>query len=38
VRFFETIHALDERIPIAAVDFGTEILHALIRAGAAVAT
>lgn len=38
VPFFETIHACDERVPVAAVDFGTEILHSLIRVGAAVAT
>jgi len=30
-RFFETIHAVDERIPVEALEFGTEILHRLIQ-------
>jgi acetylornithine deacetylase/succinyl-diaminopimelate desuccinylase-like protein len=29
--FFETIHAADERIPIAAVEFGTDVLFRLIE-------
>jgi acetylornithine deacetylase/succinyl-diaminopimelate desuccinylase-like protein len=33
VPFFEAIHARDERIPVAAMEFGTEILFSLIRTG-----
>jgi acetylornithine deacetylase/succinyl-diaminopimelate desuccinylase-like protein len=29
--FFETIHAADERIPVDAVEFGTDILYRLIE-------
>ena len=29
--FFETIHAADERIPIEAVKFGTDILYTLLQ-------
>lgn len=29
--FFETIHANDERIPVAAVEFGTDVLYQLIE-------
>ncbi len=29
--FFETIHAADERIPASAVEFGTDVLFALIE-------
>ena len=29
--FFETIHAADERIPIEAVTFGTDILYTLLQ-------
>lgn len=29
--FFETIHAADERIPVAAVESGTDVLCRLIE-------
>ena len=29
--FFETIHAADERIPVEAVDFGTEAMYELLK-------
>jgi acetylornithine deacetylase/succinyl-diaminopimelate desuccinylase-like protein len=31
VSFFSTIHAVDERIPLAAVEFGADVLHDVIR-------
>jgi len=36
--FFETIHAANERIPIAAVDFGTDVLYRLIERYGATGT
>jgi acetylornithine deacetylase/succinyl-diaminopimelate desuccinylase-like protein len=30
-KFLETVHAADERIPVEAVEFGTEMLYRLIQ-------